>query len=38
LTEKKKNENAGDPCHGKPKEFFIYEYDASKNVAICKVE
>lgn len=36
-AEKKKDENA-DPCQGKPKEFFIYEYDARSNVCICKAE
>ena len=36
-AEKKKDENA-DPCHGKPKEFFIYEYDSRANVCICKAE
>jgi hypothetical protein len=35
--EKKKDENV-DPCHGKPKEFFIYELDARANVCICKAE
>jgi hypothetical protein len=33
-AEKKKDENADDPCHGMPKEFFIYEYDEKKNVFI----
>ena len=36
-AQKKKDENA-DPCHGKPKEFFIYDYDARSNVCICKAE
>ena len=36
-AEKKKDENA-DPCYGKPKEFFIYEYDARTNVCMCKAE
>jgi hypothetical protein len=36
-SQKKKDENA-DPCHGKPKEFFIYEYDNRSNVCICKAE
>jgi hypothetical protein len=31
LTEKKENENADDPCHGKPKEFFLLEYNARAN-------
>jgi hypothetical protein len=37
LPVKKKDENA-DPCHGKPKEFFIYEYDNRSNFCICKAE
>lgn len=36
-AEKKKDENA-DPCQGKPKEFFIYDYDPRGNVCICKAE
>jgi hypothetical protein len=36
-AEKKKDENA-DPCHGKPKEFFIYDYDPRSNVCVYKAE
>ena len=35
--EKKKDENE-DPCHGNPKEFFIYDYDLRTNVCKCKAE
>ena len=34
-TKKKEDE---DPCHGKPKEFFIYDFDPVRNVCICKAE
>jgi hypothetical protein len=27
-----------DPCKGKPKEFFIYEYDEKAKVCKCKTE
>lgn len=37
-AEKKKDENADDPCHGKPKEFFIYSYDARTNVCMFSAE
>jgi hypothetical protein len=37
LPVKKTDENA-DPCHGKHKEFFIYEYDNRSNICICKAE
>lgn len=34
---KKKDENA-DPCHGKPKEFFIYSCDENSGVCTCTFE
>jgi len=37
-TEKKKDYENADPCHGKPKEFFIYEYDKASGKCICKAE
>lgn len=37
-AEKKKDENADDPCHGKPKEFFLFEYDKKWNVCVFKAE
>lgn len=27
-----------DPCYGKPKEFFIYEFDPASNICICLPE
>jgi hypothetical protein len=27
-----------DPCFGKKKEFFSYEYDAASNICICSTE
>ena len=35
-AEKKKEDE--DPCHGKQKEFFIYEMDPMRNVCICSVD
>ena len=32
------NKEAEDPCFGKEKEFFIYEFDARRNVCICTTE
>jgi len=34
-SEKKKD---NDPCHGKPKEFFVYDCDPKTNACVCTAE
>ena len=33
----KEKVNDSDPCHGKPKEFFIYDFDARNQLLVLKV-
>ena len=38
LKKQSQNEEAEDPCFGKEKEFFIYEFDEKRKVCICTAE